>query len=55
LAAGYHQISIATADGQKTPFTTNFGLYEWRVLPFDLANGASQFMHMMNGILEPMK
>ena len=55
LAAGYHQIRIATADRQKTAFTTEFGLYKWRVLPFGLANTPSQFMRMMNGILEPMK
>jgi len=55
LGAGYYQIRIATADRQKTAFTTTFDLYEWRVLPFGLANAPNQFMRMMNGILEPMK
>jgi len=55
LAAGYHQICIATADRQKTAITTKSGLYKWRVLPFGLANAPSQFMRMINGILKPMK
>jgi hypothetical protein len=55
LAAGSHQIHIATADRHKTAFTTKFGSYEWRVLLFSLANAPSQYMHMMNSILEPMK
>jgi len=55
LAAGNNQIRIATANRQKTAFTTKFDLYEWRVLPTGQANAPSQFMRMMNGILEPMK
>jgi hypothetical protein len=55
LAAGYHQIRIATANRQKMAFTTNFGLYEWRVLPFGLAHAPSQCMRMNNGIFEPLK
>jgi len=55
LAAGSHQIRIATADRQRRASTTKFDLYEWRVLPFVLANAPSQFIRMMNGILEPMK
>jgi len=51
LAAGYHQIRIATADRHKMAFTTEFCLYEWRVVLFGLANAPSQFMCMMNAIL----
>jgi len=29
LVAGYYQIRIATADRQKTAFTTKFSVYEW--------------------------
>jgi len=55
IVAGYHQIRIATADRQKTAFTTKFDLYEWRVLPLGLANAPTQFVRMMNGILETTK
>jgi len=55
LAAGYHQIRIATANRQETAFPTKFGLYEWRVLLFGLANTPSQLMHMMNSMLESTK
>ena len=55
LAAGYHEMCIATVDRQMTAFTTQFGLYEWRVLSFGLANAPSHFIRMINGILKPVK
>jgi len=53
--AGYHHIWIATADGQQLAFTFEFGWHQGGVLPFGLVNAIGQLMHMMNGILEPMK
>jgi hypothetical protein len=55
LAASYHQTCIGLADWQTTAFTTKFCLSEWRVLLFGRANKPSQFMCMLNGILEPIK
>jgi hypothetical protein len=54
LVAWSQQICITTTDRQKMAFTTKFGLCEWRVPPFGLANAPSQFMDMMNCILEQM-
>jgi hypothetical protein len=55
MAAGYHQIRIATAGMQKPVFATSFGLDELGDLPFGMENAPSQFMQMMNSILESMK
>jgi hypothetical protein len=50
LFSAYQQLSVAPEDRHKTAFTTKFGLYEWRVLPFGLANAPSAFMRMMDGV-----
>lgn len=52
LASGYHQFLVALEDRHKTAFTTKFGLYEWKVLPFGLANAPAVFMRYMNSIIE---
>jgi len=55
LVAGYHQICITIADRHKMAFTTKIALYKWQLLQFGLANALSQFIHMLNGTLVPMK
>jgi hypothetical protein len=51
LKSGYYQMHLRKEDREKTAFTTKYGLLEWTVVPFGLANVPSAFMRTMNKLL----
>jgi hypothetical protein len=52
--SGYNQIKIAPQDQDKTTFTSPWGTFAYRVLPFGLCNAPATFQRAVIGIFSNM-
>ena len=50
LRSSYHQLKIRATNIPKTTFTMRYGLYEYTVMSFGLANVPAYFMYLMNKV-----
>lgn len=51
LLSGYWQVEVAEGDREKTPFTTQSGLFEFKVTLFGLCDAPAKFQRLMDLVL----
>ena len=51
LARGYWQVPVEKESRSRTAFTTPFGLFQFKVMPFGLHGAPATFQRMMDEIL----
>ena len=45
---GYNRLRVACGEEWKTGFRSQYGLYEYQVMPFGLCNAPGTFQHFVN-------
>ena len=53
LRIGYHQLRVRDTDIPKTTFKTQYGHFEFTVMPFGLVNALAAFMDLMHRVFQP--
>ena len=54
IIAAFNKLRIREGEEWKTAFRTRYGLYEYLVMPFGLANGPFSFQNYINDVLHGM-
>ena len=55
LSRGYWQVPVREEDQPKTAFTTPYGLFQFRVMPFGLQGAPATFQRMMDIVLDGLE
>ena len=54
-ASGFWQIPLRVEDRPNTAFSTNYGHFEYKSMPFGLKGAPANFQHLMSTVLSGMQ